>query len=95
MLIVNHDHLMRAGLCSLSDLCPYCGAALADYPLILSDDREQTVYHAACAVEIATDILTDLFTFFHPPAPYDRLFTLTHLTPTRSPSGGDNAVDGS
>lgn len=39
----------------------------------MSDDADQTVYHAECAVELATDILVDLFTFLSPPAPYDRL----------------------
>lgn len=77
MLIVNDDHRMRAGVCSLEELCPYCGSAFADYPLIMSDDAGQTVYHAACALELATDILVDLYTFFRPPAPYSRLFVLT------------------
>jgi hypothetical protein len=43
----------------------------------MSDDAAQTVYHAACAVELATDILTDLFTFLSPPPPYERFFVLT------------------
>ncbi len=30
------------------------------YPLILSDDVDQTVYHAACAVELAAEIMVDL-----------------------------------
>ncbi len=77
MLIVNDDHLMRAGVCSLDELCPYCGFAFHDYPLIMSDDPRQTVYHAACALELATDLLVDLYTFFRPPAPYQQLFTLT------------------
>src|SRR2546425_9089755 len=68
MLIVNDDHLMRAGVCSLDELCPYCGFAFAGYPLIMSDDPRQTVYHAACALELATDLLVDLYTFFRPPA---------------------------
>ncbi len=71
MLIVTDDHRIRAGV------CPYCGLAFAAYPLIISDDPRQSVYHAACALELATDILVDLFTFFRPPAPYARLFTLT------------------
>ena len=77
MLIVNDDHRRRAGVASLDQCCPYCGLAFAGYPLIMSDDAEQTVYHAACAVQLATEILVDLFTFFSPPAPYDRLFSLT------------------
>ena len=42
----------------------------------VTNDAEQTVYHPACAVQLATDIMVDLFTFFSPPAPYDRLFVL-------------------
>jgi hypothetical protein len=43
----------------------------------MSDDTAQTVYHAACAVELATDILVDLFTFFSPLPPSERFFVLT------------------
>jgi len=85
MLIVNDDHLMRAGVCSLDELCLYCGSAFADYPLIMSDDPEQTVYHATCALELATDLLVDLYTFFRPPAPYGPLFTLTAPQAVESP----------
>ncbi len=53
MLIVTDDHRIRAGV------CPYCGLAFAAYPLIISDDPRQSVYHAACALELATDILVD------------------------------------
>ncbi len=77
MLIVNDDHRTRAGAGSLDELCPYCGAAFAEYPLIMSDDAKQTVYHASCAVQLATEIMVDLFTFFSPPAPSERLFVLT------------------
>ena len=77
MLIVTDDHRKLAGVCSLDELCPYCGFAFADYPLVMSDDVAQTVYHVACALELATDLLVDLYTFFCPPAPYTRLFTLT------------------
>ena len=85
MLIVNDDHRMRAGVCSLDELCPYCGVAFAEYPLIMSDDAEQTVYHAACALELATEILVDLYTFFRPPVPYPRLFVLTPFQAIGSP----------
>ena len=54
------------------------------YPLMLSDDAAQTVYHAACAVELANDILVDLFTFLGPPPPYSRLFVLTASDATPS-----------
>ncbi|MFL5705632.1 MAG: hypothetical protein ACJ8AG_22795 [Ktedonobacteraceae bacterium] len=93
MLIINDEHRMRAGVCSLNERCPYCGLAFAEYPLIMSDDAEQTVYHAACALQLATEILVDLFTFFSPPAPYARLFTLTAPAPNRE--GGSNAINGS
>ncbi len=76
MLILNDDHRLRAGIASLSKRCSYCGFALAAYALITSDDARLAVYHAGCAAELATEILVDLYTFFRPPAPYDRLFML-------------------
>ncbi len=87
MLIVTDDHRVRAGVCSLDERCPYCGVAFASYPLILSDDAEQTVYHAACALQLATEILVDLFTFFRPPAPYGPPFTLTRPSPAPNREG--------
>ena len=77
MLIVNDTHRLLAGVASLNEPCPYCSQPLRTYPLIMSDDAAQTVYHAACAVELATDILVDLFTFLSPPPPYERFFVLT------------------
>jgi hypothetical protein len=77
MLIGNSEQRLRAGLGSLSKRCPYSSKAEASYPLILSDDAGLAVYHAACAAELATEILVDLYTFFRPPAPYHRLFVLT------------------
>ncbi len=77
MLILNDEHRQRAGIGSLSKRCQYCSKALAAYPLILSDDARLAVYHAACAVQLATEIMVDLYTFFSPPAPYERLFVLT------------------
>ena len=77
MLIVNDTQRLLAGVVSLHEPCPYCSQPLTAYPLIMSDDAAQTVYHAACAVELATDILVDLFTFLSPPPPYERLFVLT------------------
>jgi len=77
MLIVNDTHRLLAGVGSLNEPCPYCCRLLRSYPLILSDDAAQTVYHAACAVELATDILVYLFTFLSPPPPYERFFVLT------------------
>lgn len=74
MLIMNDEQRLRAGLLSMDERCKCCGKAFASYPLILSDDTERTFYHAACAVEVATEILVDIYTFFNPPAPQDRLF---------------------
>ncbi len=84
MLIVNDTHRLLAGVVSLNDPCPYCCQPLRSYPLIMSDDAAQTIYHAACAVELATDILVDIYTFLSPPAPYQQLFVL--LTPDAAPS---------
>ena len=77
MLIVNDDQLRLAGVTSLEERCIYCSKTLAAYPLILSDDTDQTVYHVTCALELASDLLADVFTFFCPPAPYPPLFVLT------------------
>ena len=60
MLILNDEHRQRAGIGSLSKRCQYCSKALAAYPLILSDDARLAVYHAACAVQLATEIMVDL-----------------------------------
>ncbi len=79
MLIFNDEQRLRAGIKSLSKQCPYCGKALAAYPLILSDDAGLFVYHAACAAALATEILVDLYTFFRPPAPYHQLYVATFL----------------
>lgn len=95
MLIVTDDHRMLAGVCSLDERCPYCGVAFAAYPLIMSEDASQTVYHAACALQLATEVLVDLFTFFQPPAPFARLFTLVQPSPAPDREGGIDAVNGS
>ena len=84
MLIVNDTHRRLAGVVSLNEPCPYCSQPLLSYPLIMSDDAAQTVYHAARAVELATDILVDLFTFLSPPPPCERLLVLT--VPDAAPS---------
>jgi hypothetical protein len=76
MLIVNDEQRLRAGIASLSKRCSYCGLALATYPLIVSDEAKLAVSHAACAAELATEILVDLYTFFRPPAPYQHLFVI-------------------
>jgi hypothetical protein len=76
VLIVNDDHLHLAGIAGLEERCCYCSRPLAAYPLVMSDDRHQTVYHVTCALELASDLLVDLFTFFSPPAPYSPFFVL-------------------
>jgi hypothetical protein len=50
MLIVNDEQRLLAGILSLEERCKYCSKAFAEYPLIQSDDVDQTVYHAACAI---------------------------------------------
>jgi hypothetical protein len=77
VLIVNNKQLLCAGVTSLEQRCPYCSKSLNAYPLIMSDDPKQAVYHASCAVQLATEILVDIYTFLSPPPPYDRLFVLT------------------
>src|SRR5690348_12938729 len=79
MLIVNDDQRRRAGIKSLSKRCSYCHKPLLDYPLIISDDAVFGVYHAACAASLAIEIQVDLYTFFRPPAPYRKLFTLSEV----------------
>ena len=92
-LIVNDDHLTRAGRASLDHCCPYCGEAYAAYPLVMSDDSGQTIYHIACALELATDPLVDLYTFFRPPTPYPPLFTLALPASALHTEGGSDAVN--
>ncbi|HVB72751.1 MAG TPA: hypothetical protein VNE38_04270 [Ktedonobacteraceae bacterium] len=77
MLIVNNNQLRRASIVNLEERCTYCSKTLATYPLIMGNDAKQTVYHVTCALELATDLLVDLYTFFSPPAPYPQLFVLT------------------
>jgi hypothetical protein len=52
MLIVNDDHRRLAGVSSLGERCAYCSKTLAAYPLILSDDTNQAVYHVTCALPL-------------------------------------------
>ena len=87
MLIVNNDHLLRAGVCSLDEPCSYCSKTLAAYPLIMSDDAKQTVYHISCALELAVDILVDIDTFFRPPPSHQSLYVLT--APKAVPSASE------
>ena len=50
MLIVNDTHLCLAGRSSLEERCHSCKMPLAAYPLVMSDDAKQTVYHVTCAL---------------------------------------------
>lgn len=49
-------------------------------------EEVSTVYHVTCALELATDLLVDLATFFSPPVPYQPLYALT--LPEASPRRG-------
>ena len=77
MLIMSEKQRKTAGIESLDQRCTYCSKVLHAYPLIMGDDPQHSVYHIACAVELATDILLDLSDFFCPPAPFDRVVVLT------------------
>jgi hypothetical protein len=77
MLIMSDQQRKTAGIESLGQRCTYCSKVLHAYPLIMGDDAQHSVYHIACAVELATDILLDLSDFFCPPAPFDRVVVLT------------------
>ncbi len=96
MLIVNDEHRIAAGIKSLSKRCSYCSKPLSEYPLIMNDDAGVAVFHAACAAALAIEIQVDLYTFFHPPAPYHHLFVLTTQEAEQNDAqGGTDAVNGS
>ena len=64
--------------------------------ILISDEAGLAVYHAACAAQLATEILVDLYTFFRPPAPYHHLFVLTTQEAERNDEqGGTCAINGS
>ena len=92
MLIFTDEQRERAGIKGLSKRCSHCHKPLLAYPLIVSDDAIFGVYHVECAVALATDILIDLSTFFHPGPPYARLFTLDPKFGLREYRGGDHAI---
>ncbi len=94
MLIVNDEHRIAAGIKSLSKRCSYCCKPLKEYPLIMNDDAGFAVFHAACAAALAADSIVDLYTFFHPPAPYHRLFVLDPIG-EHAPGEGAHAINGS
>jgi len=74
--MMNNADLQGFGV-SRSGASTVCSKAEASYPLILSDDARLVVYYAACAAQLATEILVDLYTFLSPPAPNPQLFVLT------------------
>ncbi len=54
------------------------------------------VFHAACAAALATDLIVDLSTFFHPPAPYHQFFVLTtQAGECNNEQGGTDGINGS
>ena len=96
MLIVNDEHRIAAGVKSLSKRCSFCRKPLSAYPLIMNDDVGFHVFHAACAAALATDIIVDLSTFFHPPAPYHQFFVLTtQAGECNTEQGGTDGINGS
>ena len=96
MLIVNDEHRIAAGVKSLSKRCSFCRKPLSAYPLIMNDDAGFHVFHAACAAALATDIIVDLSTFFHPPAPYHQFFVLTtQAGECNNEQGGTDGINGS
>lgn len=96
MLIVNDDQLHLAGIANLEERCIYCSKRLAAYPLIMGDDAKQAVYHVTCALELASDLLADVFTFFCPPAPYPPLFALAvpDTASIKMPCGANAQTEG-
>ena len=70
MLLLNDTHRLRTDVASMDEPCTYSAKPLNEYPQIMSDHAEQTAYHVACAIQLATDIIVDLDTFLRPPAPY-------------------------
>ncbi|HYU75810.1 MAG TPA: hypothetical protein VEL31_24315 [Ktedonobacteraceae bacterium] len=96
MLIVNDEHRIAAGVKSLSKRCSFCRKPLSAYPLIMNDDAGFHVFHAACAAALATDIIVDLSTFFHPPAPYHQFFVLrAQAGECNDERGGADGINGS
>lgn len=58
MLILNDDDRDQAGLVSIKFVCLYCGRDL-EYPVVMVQDTNRTMYHASCALHLASEI-TDL-----------------------------------
>jgi hypothetical protein len=96
MLIVNDEHRIAAGVKSLSKRYSFCRKPLSAYPLIMNDDADFHVFHAACAAALATVIIVDVSPFFHPPAPYHQFFVLTtQAGECNNEQGGTDGINGS
>lgn len=65
MLIRNDQERQEHGLTPFSYLCGYCSNDLT-YPIVIGQDRRTTAYHAKCAAELATDLVTDLIELVGP-----------------------------
>ena len=59
MLLLNDNHRLRAGMAGMTEQCLTVPHPFNEYPLIMSDNTQQTVYHVACAIELATEIMVD------------------------------------
>jgi transcription elongation factor Elf1 len=58
MLILNDADRDEAGLVTIHFTCLYCGRDL-EYPVVMVRDTNGTMYHASCALQLASEI-TDL-----------------------------------
>jgi hypothetical protein len=79
MLIVNDVHLCPgwADRAWRSGVTP-ARSRLSAYPLVMSDDaRADRVPWSPARSRLATDLLVDLATFFHPPTLYQPVYVLT------------------
>jgi hypothetical protein len=58
MLILNDEDRDQLDLVSIRFVCGYCTRDL-EYPIVMTKDRNNTMYHASCALQLASEI-TDL-----------------------------------
>jgi hypothetical protein len=65
MLIKDEKQWEEAGSPLLGDSCGYCPDKLT-YPIILSQGKSTTAYHAKCALKLATSMLVDLGELVNP-----------------------------
>ena len=74
----------------------FYGAAFRAQPKRADDLKTRHRFHAACAAALAIEIQVDLYTFFHPPAPYHQFFVLTTQGAEQNlEQGGKDALNGS